>query len=72
MSIRIEKLLAQKNEKIQDLRYELARICKMHDDLLETFKAKMIKFGIPVEELGFLPSNSQSIKFSAGSAHSKR
>jgi len=52
MSTRIEKLLAQKNEKIQDLRYELARVTKTHDDLLEIFKAKMIKFGIPIEELG--------------------
>lgn len=73
MSVRIEKLLSQKNEKIQDLRYELARVCKLHEDLIETFKAKMIKFGIPLEELGFLPVNSpRNIKFSAGSTHSKR
>lgn len=52
MSTRIEKLLAQKNERICDLRYELARIGKAHDDLLEIFKAKMIKYGIPIEELG--------------------
>lgn len=52
MSTRIEKLLAQKNEKIGDLRYELARLSKAHDDMLEVFKAKMIKYGIPIEELG--------------------
>lgn len=52
MSTRIEKLLAQKNEKICDLRYELARVSKAHDDLLECFKAKMIKYGISVDELG--------------------
>lgn len=52
MSTRIEKLLSQKNERICDLRYELARITKAHDDLLEIFKAKMIKYGIPIEELG--------------------
>lgn len=58
MSTRIEKLLAQKNEKIGDLRYELARLSKAHDDMLEVFKAKMIKYGIPIEELGpCLPLN---------------
>lgn len=58
MSTRIEKLLAQKNEKIGDLRYELARLSKAHDDMLEVFKAKMIKYGIPIEELGpSLPMN---------------
>lgn len=67
MSTRIEKLLAQKNEKIQDLRYELARVSKTHDDLLEVFKTKMIKYGIPIEELGpALPLN-QPRKMSATS-----
>ncbi|CAO1415796.1 unnamed protein product [Diamesa hyperborea] len=70
MSVRIEKLLAQKNEKIQDLRYELARVMKSHDDLLEIFKAKMIKFGVPIEELGTIPLN-QPRKFSP-SSHLKR
>lgn len=58
MSMRIEKLLAQKNEKIGDLRYELARLSKAHDDMIEVFKAKLIKYGIPIEELGpALPMN---------------
>jgi hypothetical protein len=57
ISVRIEKLLSQKNEKIQDLRYELARLSKAYDDLLEIYKAKMIKFGIPIEEVGVLPFN---------------
>lgn len=72
MSTRIEKLLAQKNEKIQDLRYELARVTKAHDDLLEVFKAKMIKYGIPVEELGpTLPLN-QPRKIPSSASRSKR
>lgn len=51
LSLRIEKLLAQKNEKIEDLRYELARMSKAYDDLLATFESKMIQHGIPVEEI---------------------
>jgi hypothetical protein len=64
--------LAQKNEKIGDLRYELARLSKAHDDLIEVFKAKMIKYGIPIEELGpALPFN-QPKKLSSPPTRGKR
>lgn len=55
LSLRIEKLLAQKNEKIEDLRYELARMSKAYDDLLATFESKMIQHGIPIEEIRIQP-----------------
>ncbi|XP_065081882.1 dynein regulatory complex subunit 4 [Ochlerotatus camptorhynchus] len=51
LSIRIEKLLVQKNDKIQDLRYELARVSKMYDDLLSMMEAKLAKFGITLKDL---------------------
>lgn len=72
MSVRIEKLLSQKNEKIQDLRYELARVTKAHDDLLEMFKSKMIKFGIPIEELGATLPFHQPRKVSPKTSHSSK
>lgn len=73
MSVRIEKLLSQKNEKIQDLRYELARVSKAHDDLLEVYKAKMIKFGIPVdEELRSTVPFYQPRKLSSSMSHYKQ
>jgi len=37
------------------LQYELARVCKAHDDLLQTYEAKLQQYGIPKEELGFTP-----------------
>jgi hypothetical protein len=37
------------------LQYELARVCKAHNDLLRTYEAKLRQFGIPVEEMGFKP-----------------
>lgn len=52
---KMEHLLKVKNNKIQDLKYELARVCKAHDDLLVTYEAKLVQYGIPVEELGFQP-----------------
>ncbi|XP_055634039.1 dynein regulatory complex subunit 4 [Toxorhynchites rutilus septentrionalis] len=51
LSIRIEKLLVQKNDKIQDLRYELARVSKMYDDLLSIMEAKLAKLGITLKDL---------------------
>ncbi|XP_055585613.1 dynein regulatory complex subunit 4 [Uranotaenia lowii] len=60
LSVRIEKLLVQKNDKIQDLRYELARVSKMYDDLLSLVEAKLAKFGISLKdlELSSLPTEA--------------
>ncbi|KAM4608283.1 dynein regulatory complex subunit 4 isoform 2-T2 [Polymixia lowei] len=50
---KLEEVLDSKNVAIKDLQYELARVCKAHNDLLRTYEAKLRVFGIPVEELGF-------------------
>ncbi|XP_019872971.2 dynein regulatory complex subunit 4 [Aethina tumida] len=52
---KLEKLLASKNATISDLEYELARMCKAHDDLISSYEEKLLAYGIPVEELGFVP-----------------
>lgn len=48
-------MLEKKNATIRDLQYELARVCKAHDDLLDTYEDKLVKFGIPKAQLGFTP-----------------
>ncbi|XP_076848671.1 dynein regulatory complex subunit 4 [Brachyhypopomus gauderio] len=55
---KLEEVLDSKNSAIKDLQYELARVCKAHNDLLRTYEAKLKAFGIPVEELGFTPLES--------------
>lgn len=57
---RVENVLDEKNKLIQDLRYELARVTKAHDDLLATYESKLRQFGIPKEELGFEPLRTTS------------
>lgn len=52
---RMQEILGKKNAAISDLQYELARVCKAHDDLLETFEEKLVQYGIPRQELGFTP-----------------
>lgn len=48
-------MLKRKNTTIKDLQYELARVAKAHDDLLQTYEAKLQTYGIPLHELGFIP-----------------
>lgn len=57
---KLEEVLESKNHAIRDLQYEVARVCKAHNDLLKTSVAKLRAFGIPVEELDFKPLESNS------------
>lgn len=55
---KLEDVLDSKNGAIKDLQYELARVCKAHNDLLRTYEAKLTAFGVPVDEVGFKPLES--------------
>ncbi|GAA49106.1 growth arrest-specific protein 8 [Clonorchis sinensis] len=55
VSHKLNDILDSKNTAIKDLHYELARVCKAHNDLLATCEGKLRQFGIPPEELGFQP-----------------
>merc|ERR1719230_957036 len=55
---KLEDVLDGKNAAIKDLQYELARVCKAHNDLLRTYESRLKSFGVPVEELGFKPLES--------------
>ncbi|CAL1673482.1 unnamed protein product [Lasius platythorax] len=52
---KLEDMLNRKNTAIQDLQYELAKVCKAHDDLLATYESKLQEYGIPKAELGLQP-----------------
>jgi len=51
------------------LQYELARVCKAHDDLLQTYEAKLQQYGIPKEELGFTPLQASMGGTQTGRGH---
>ncbi|XP_055002355.1 dynein regulatory complex subunit 4 isoform X2 [Sorex araneus] len=55
VSRKLEDVLDSKNNTIKDLQYELARVCKAHNDLLRTYEAKLLAFGIPLDNVGFKP-----------------
>ncbi len=53
--LQLEDLLDTKNTAIRDLQYDLAKVSKMHNDVLRTYEAKLREHGIAVDELGFRP-----------------
>eukprot|EP00795_Rhopilema_esculentum_P001818 gene1818-16308_t len=71
---KLEDVLDSKNSAIKDLQYELARVCKLfmaesleypttgihvaHNDLIRTYETKLQSFGVPTDELGFRPLES--------------
>uniref|UniRef100_A0A8D2PZE2 Dynein regulatory complex subunit 4 n=1 Tax=Zosterops lateralis melanops TaxID=1220523 RepID=A0A8D2PZE2_ZOSLA len=55
VSHKLEDVLNSKNATIHELQLQLARVCKAHNDMLQTFEAKLTAFGIPVDNLGFRP-----------------
>lgn len=57
---KLEDVLDGKNGAIKDLQYELARVCKSHNDVLRTYESRLKSFGVPVEELGFKPLESEA------------
>ncbi|XP_076678356.1 growth arrest specific protein 8 isoform X2 [Andrena cerasifolii] len=67
---KLENMLNRKNSAIQDLQYELAKVCKSHDTLLRTYEAKLLEYGIPKGELSLQPLRGQALntKLSVGTA----
>lgn len=50
---KVENYLRQKNERIDQLEYELARIAKCYTDLLESYENQLEKSGIPKDSHEF-------------------
>ncbi|XP_030246035.1 dynein regulatory complex subunit 4 [Drosophila navojoa] len=58
----VSDVIDAKNQTIIDLRYEVAKAWKAHDDLLETYECKLKQYGIPTDELGFEPVRERATK----------
>ncbi|KFV70341.1 Growth arrest-specific protein 8, partial [Dryobates pubescens] len=66
VSHKLEDVLNSKNATIKDLQFQLARVCKAHDDMLQTFEAKLMASGIPLDNLGFKPLASPTLGRAVG------
>jgi hypothetical protein len=53
ISAKIDDVIAVKNAKINQLEVDLARVQRAHNEILTVYEQRMIKFGIPKDEIGF-------------------
>ena len=44
-----------KNMTVRDLQQSLGDLIGKHNQMIEHYETKMLAYGIPVEELGFMP-----------------
>lgn len=52
---KLDDVLSSKNEQIEEMKYEIAKVTKAHDDLVRVYEAKLSEFGIPDQELHLRP-----------------
>ncbi|CAD7937643.1 unnamed protein product [Amoebophrya sp. A25] len=53
---KMEELVRHKNDTIAELHTELQRIREAHTKMTEAYESKLAAYGVPVEELGFIPA----------------
>jgi growth arrest-specific protein 8 len=63
---RIEESLEAKNVILKNLKYSLSHAIKAYNDAIRVYEAKLVEFGIPPEELGFQPIESNTSTMPAG------
>ncbi len=70
VTMKLDEVLDSKNQLIKALHSDVSKVSKAHNDLIQVYEAKLSEFGVPVEELGFVPllanSNIGSASFAAG------
>lgn len=54
---KMEELVRHKNDILAELHAELQRIRDAHMQMTKAYESKLAIYGIPVEELGFIPAN---------------
>lgn len=56
ISQKLDQVIAYKNDIVQQLQEEVQRIRDSHKSMVKTYESKMAEYGIPAEELGFIPA----------------
>jgi hypothetical protein len=56
MSKKLENVVEAKNEMVRELHAELERVVTLHNDAIMAYEAKLAEYGVPKEELGFMPA----------------
>jgi len=56
ISQKLDQVIAYKNDIVGQLQGEVSRIRDSHSTMVKTYESKLAEYGIPPEELGFIPS----------------
>lgn len=56
ISQKLDQVIAYKNDIVRQLEEEIERIRDAHRTMVKTYECKMAEYGIPAEELGFVPA----------------
>merc|ERR1712186_64461 len=56
ISQKLDQVIAYKNDILAQLENEVSRIKDSHKTMVKTYESKLAEYGIPAEELGFVPS----------------
>ena len=52
---KLDDVLSAKNEQIEELKYEKAKVTKAHNDLVRVYEAKLRKMGVPEDQIHLEP-----------------
>eukprot|EP00300_Choanocystis_sp_HF-7_P038880 c5636_g1_i1.p2 GENE.c5636_g1_i1~~c5636_g1_i1.p2 ORF type:complete len:462 (+),score=149.45 c5636_g1_i1:131-1516(+) len=63
---KIEDVLDAKNAAIRTLEFELAKVSKAHNDAIRVYEARLVDYGIQVDDLGFRPLATNTTTAPAG------
>merc|ERR1711865_193006 len=55
VSRRWDDVIEVKNQVVRDLQQRLGELIENHNGMVQHYERKMLEYGIPVEELGFMP-----------------
>lgn len=63
---RMEEAIEAKNALLRSLKYSLAHAQKAYNDAIRVYEAKLVEFGIPADELGLEPLETNTSTMPAG------
>ena len=62
----MQEAVEAKNSILRNLKYSLAHAIKAYNDAIRVYEAKMTSYGIPAEELGLEPLQTNTSTMPAG------
>lgn len=63
---KVKDSIEGKNQTIKNLKYSIHHATKAYNDAIRVYEAKLVQFGIPVEELGFQVLQTMTSTMPAG------